>query len=275
MAFSIQIFLTLVIMGSAPLLWNFRGRNACAAQSQQSPATVLASRPPAGCPFQKSIDITGLAFTGRHVRYAQADTWYPSWAANGNMYSPWTDGKVGSVSSNSVGKKATTGYATILGDDPLHLEITNAATYPGGPTPYEGRYPCGSLVYNGVWYYGTYCLLDSDHDPGKGLNWDILGPLVGFRYSLDYGKTWHDTPRTPADPLFAEPASPGGILRTTSRCSRGGRGHSAISSKSWALWRASAASSARPPSPSKSTGSARISDRHGLQRALIAIAGPR
>ena len=24
--------------------------------------------------------------------------------------------------------------------------------------PITGRYPCGSLVYNGVWYYGTYCL---------------------------------------------------------------------------------------------------------------------
>ena len=208
-AFSIQILVAFIIMGSAAMLWNFGARHACAAQVQQSAPKVWPSKPPAGCPFQKSTDITGLAFTGRHVRYANADTWYPSWAANGKMYSPWTDGKVGSVSSNSIGKKATTGYATILGDDPLHLEIIDAGVYPGDPTPYEGRYPCGSLVYNGVWYYGTYCLLDSDHDPGKGLNWDILGPLVGFRYSLDYGKTWHDTPHTPADPLFGEPAAPG------------------------------------------------------------------
>jgi len=89
------------------------------------------------------------------------------------------------VRSSSIGKKATTGYATILGYDPLHLEIVDVGIYPSDPTPYKGRYPCGSLVYNGVWFYGTYCLLDSDHDPGKGLNWDILGPFVGFRYSAE------------------------------------------------------------------------------------------
>ncbi len=202
-----RISLVLVILGSAA---NFRAKHVCAAQAQQSAPMVWPSQPPADCPFQKSSDITGVAFTGRHVRYANADTWYPSWAANGRMYSPWTDGSVGSISSGSGGKKATTGYATIVGDDPLHLEIIDAATYPGDPTPYGGRYPCGGLVYNGVWYYGTYCLLET---PGTGLNWDVLGPLVGFRYSRDYGKTWHDTRHTPADPLFGEPAAPGGKVK--------------------------------------------------------------
>jgi hypothetical protein len=45
------------------------------------------------------------------------------------------------------------------------------------------------------------------------LNWDVLGPLVGFRYSLDFGKIWHDTPHSPADPLFGEPAAPGGKVK--------------------------------------------------------------
>ncbi len=207
---AIRIFMALVIMCPTIILWNLRARHVCAAQEQPFPYMVWPSEPPAACPFQKSTDITGVAFTGRHIRYANADTWYPSWAANGNLYSPWTDGKVGNVSSGSGGKNATTGYATILGDDPLHLEIIDAGTYPGDPAPYGGRYPCGSLVYNGVWYYGTYCLLES---PGKGLNWDVLGPLVGYRYSLDYGKTWHDTPHTPADPLFGEPVAPGEKLK--------------------------------------------------------------
>ena len=199
----VRALLVLVIASSTFIGWSLRAGHVCAAEDQPSKATVWPSAPPASCPFQKSTDITGIAFTGRHVRYADADTWYPSWAANGRMYSPWTDGKVGSVESSSAGPKATTGFATILGDDPLHLEIIDAGIYPGDPAPYEGRYPCGSLVYNGVWYYGTYCLLDSDHDPGKGLNWDILGPFVGYRYSTDYGKTWHDTPHTPADPLVS------------------------------------------------------------------------
>jgi hypothetical protein len=208
--FAARIFWVLVIVGAGIILLNLRAQHVCAAdEGQPFPYLVWPSQPPASCPFEKSSAVTGIAFTGRNAHYANADTWYPSWAANGNLYSPWTDGRVGTVHSSSIGKKATTGYATVLGDDPLHLEITDVGVYPGDPTPYEGRYPCGSLIYNGVWFYGTYCLLDSDHDPGKGLNWDILGPFVGFRYSTDFGQSWHDTPHTPANPLFAEPSKPG------------------------------------------------------------------
>ncbi|MGE5645715.1 MAG: hypothetical protein ACM336_07980 [Acidobacteriota bacterium] len=174
---------------------------------------IWPSEPLAGCPFPQSETLKGIRFTGARRRYANADTWYPSWASDGNLYSPWTDGKVGEVASMSIGKKATTGHATILGDSPLDLQVVNAAVYPGDPAPYGGRYPCGSLVYNGVWYYGTYCLMDSDGDPGKGLNWDILGPFVGFRHSEDFGKTWTDTPHTPARPLFHEPKKPGGPVK--------------------------------------------------------------
>ena len=183
------------------------------AEKALSTCKVWPSEPPAGCPFQKSAEITGICFTGTHIRYAHADTWYPSWAANGNLYSPWTDGEVKGVRSSSFGPHATTGYATLVGDNPLKLEIINAGVYPGNPAPYGGRYPCGSLVYNGVWYYGTYCLMDSDGNPSKGLNWDILGSFVGFRYSTDYGQTWHDTSHTPLHPLFLEPKKPGGKVK--------------------------------------------------------------
>ena len=111
---------------------------------------VWPSEPPPDSPFPPSTAITGLAFTGRHAEYGGADTWYPSWAANGKLYSPWTDGKVNGIDSTSAGAKATTGYATILGDDPQHLTITDVATYPGDPAPYGGRYPAGSLVYRGI-----------------------------------------------------------------------------------------------------------------------------
>jgi len=208
-----RIFIVFALLTAAVILCGLRNRSACAVQPETYPCMVWPSQPPASCPFPKSTDITGIAFTGRHIRYASADTWYPSWAANGNLYSPWTDGTVNGIRSASGGQRKTTGFATILGDDPLHLEISDAGVHRDDPAPYEGRYPCGSLVYKGVWYYGTYCLLDSDHDPGKGLNWDILGPFVGFRYSLDYGKTWHDTPHTPADPLFGEPGAPGGKVK--------------------------------------------------------------
>ena len=182
------------------------------------------SQPPIDCPFEPSKEIVGLIFTGRHVAYTEADTWYPSWAADDTMYSPWTDGNVSQLrgeraplseiecssdSRNPVnagrGGKSGTGQARIIGDDPLNLKIEPLGIHYAPTAPYGGRYPCGSLVHAGVWYYGTYCLDESN----RGLNWDILGPFVGFRISTDYGKTWVDTPHTPAEPIFGESGKDG------------------------------------------------------------------
>ena len=170
------------------------------------------SQVPLDCPYPKSDTIVGAAFTGRHAEYTGADTWYPSWAADGNLYSPWTDGNVNGLGSGSGGDDATTGHATILGDDPLKLSVTNHGVFKSSPRPYEGRYPCGSLVYDGVWYYGTYCLHPSGgirRDDGILYNWPWLGPFVGFRTSKDFGKTWTQTPCTPEKPLFGEHALKG------------------------------------------------------------------
>lgn len=49
------------------------------------------SKPPADCPFEPSKDIVGITFTGRHREYTNADCWFPSWASDGNMYSPFSD----------------------------------------------------------------------------------------------------------------------------------------------------------------------------------------
>jgi len=167
---------------------------------------VLGSEPPANCPFAPSQSITSLVFTGRHAEYTQADTWYPSWASDGNLYSPWTDGSVNGLKSNSAGNKATTGQAKIVGDDPLDLKVEEQAVYVSDPAPYASRYPCGSLVYNGVWYYGTYSLGGGQVVKKDGItyNWPWIGPFVGFRWSTDFGKTWTQTPRTPENPLFGE-----------------------------------------------------------------------
>lgn len=64
---------------------------------------VWKSEPPPGCPFEPSREIKGLAFTGRYANYTDADTWYPSWADDGNMYSGWTDGEIGKESCHSSG----------------------------------------------------------------------------------------------------------------------------------------------------------------------------
>jgi len=191
---------SLVLLSAALAL--FHTPSTAAAQPEIPTPKIWPSQPPPSIPFAPSTELTGIAFTGRRAQYGHADTWYPSWAANGNLYSPWTDGEVNGVNSSSAGPNATTGYAAILGDDPLSLRITAAATYPSAPAPYEGRYPSASLVYRGVWYYGTYCLHET---PGKHLNWDVLGPFAGFRSSTDYGKTWHQTTHSCGQPLFPEP----------------------------------------------------------------------
>ena len=120
---------------------------------------VWPNQPPKGCPFKQSAQLSGVFFTGRHDDRNYGDTWYPCWAADGNQYSPWTDGTTEGEGSFSIGIGATTGNAVMIGHDPQKLTVKNTAPpQKANPRPYDGRYPCGTLVYNGVWYYGTYCL---------------------------------------------------------------------------------------------------------------------
>lgn len=161
------------------------------------------SSPPDDCPFDRSSEIRGVAFTHRWAAYTDADTWYPSWASDGNLYSGWTDGEIGDESVHSSGRaRARTGQAVIVGDDPLHLEIRSLGSYPGSAEPYGGRYPSANLVHDGIWYYATYAI---DFDPEvPEYSWAVLGPVPGFRISRDYGKTWVDSPLSPSRPLFPE-----------------------------------------------------------------------
>lgn len=164
------------------------------------------SNPPVPPPFASSEVVRGVVFSGRSATYTDADTWYLSWASDGNMYSPWTDGSVGGWSSDSHGPLAMTGRAKVVGSDPLHLDVVPLGTVMASAAPYDHRYPAGSLVHEGVWYYGTYCV-----DETAGHN--ILGPLVGFHTSCDYGETWAAPGPTPEDPLFGESAKHGGVVR--------------------------------------------------------------
>jgi hypothetical protein len=188
-------------------------------------APAMESEIPADSPFARSEAIAGIDLTGRYRNYTHADTWYPSWASDGNLYSPWTDGYIRypdaqqvplppfdpshpGHASNSLdfgGRKASTAQARIAGRDPLHLSIQDLPPrIDGDPKPYGGRYPAGSLVYNGVWYYGTYTLRNSSHRDCGGVGWTEFGPFVGFRTSTDAGVTWQETPHSPMQPLFGE-----------------------------------------------------------------------
>jgi hypothetical protein len=100
----------------------------------------------ANCPFPKSESFAGIVFTGRHSEYTQADTWYPSWASDDKLYSPWNDGTVNGLRSNSAGKNAVTGHATILGKDPLKLQVVDHAVFASDPAPYSRIDPGSGLM---------------------------------------------------------------------------------------------------------------------------------
>ena len=180
---------------------------------------VWKSDEPNDIPFAKSELFRNIRFTGKSRHYNVGDTFYPSWASDGKMYSPFTDGVTDGVVSSSqirgfhdenghllIDTTSTTGQAIIEGNDPLNLKIKALENHYASSHPYAGRYPCGSLLYNGVWYYGTYCLgpYGSTRYGAYVYNWPHLGPFVGFRTSYDFGKTWQDCPHTPDRSIFNE-----------------------------------------------------------------------
>lgn len=198
--------LVLLISGSLFLL---NGQEKPDTQTYKS--FIWKSEIPAGCPFPQSKELKGIKFLGIKSGFHVADTWYPVWADDGNLYSPYTDGRCprldgSSENSNSSGENATTGQAVIEGDDPLNLKVYSLGLSKASPVPYQGRYPCGSLIHEKVWYYGTYCL--SPNGSAKygdsTFNWPWMGPFVGFRYSTDYGRSWKECPHSPEKPLFSE-----------------------------------------------------------------------
>jgi len=133
---------------------------ASAARGQDGGWTLWpqASEPPPGLSLEPSRDLGGFSFASGPAGMAippqiGADTWYPSWGADGRLYSSWTDGKVGSVVSNSGydGRSvATTGFAVIDGDSPFNLSLSDVAVFGEPGAPYQGRYPSLNFHKDGV-----------------------------------------------------------------------------------------------------------------------------
>jgi len=174
---------------------------------------IWKSEIPSDCPFEQSKEFVGIKFLGLKSGFHYGDTWYPSWASNDTLYSPWTDGTTKrldgyrEISASYAGPMHnTTAQGIMVGDDPMTITAYSLGLYTAPSSPYQGRYPCGSLIYNGIWYYGTYCLGPTADVPygDKILAWTWMGPFVGFRYSNNYGYTWKNGPHTPEKPLFGE-----------------------------------------------------------------------
>ena len=167
-------------------------------------------------PFSPIAFIQRDFLTGNYTNYKNANTFYPSWASDGNLYCPWSDGFIDEDECHSYLRDGVTqtGQIKIVGEDPFQLQLINLGHMDASPEPYEGRYPSGCLVYNNVWYHGSYCLTNVSDNPSDcgGVGWTKLGPFVGFRTSNDwdhYTTRWEDgywnpCPHTGGDSLFQE-----------------------------------------------------------------------
>ena len=167
-------------------------------------------------PFSPIAFIQRDFLTGNYTNYKNADTFYPSWARDGKIYCPWTDGFIDEDECHSYLRDGVTqtGQIKIVGEDPFQLQLINLGHMDASPEPYEGRYPSGCLVYNNVWYHGSYCLTNVSDNPSDcgGVGWTKLGSFVGFRTSNDwdhYTTRWEDgywnpCPHTGGDSLFQE-----------------------------------------------------------------------
>ncbi len=152
---------------------------------------IWPSETPADCPFKQSKEFTGIKFLGIKSGYHYGDTWYPTWAENDTLSSPWTDGWTkrmdGYIDHSASGVDQvhiTTAQGVITGDDPLTMKAYSIDIHKKSPAfPYHGRYPAGSLIHNGVWYYGTYCLDPAGYTRygNDTVNWPWMEPFVGFR----------------------------------------------------------------------------------------------
>jgi hypothetical protein len=180
--------------------------------------TLWPSTPPPSTPFPPSADLLGFefAFGGNSVPPdIRADTWFPSWAADGALYSGYTDGTVQGVGSGSAGVNGTTGMAVLHGDDPFNLTaVVPRAAWPASAAPfYGGRYPSANLHFNGTWAQATYTVANYRYYPAVPINggvWCVQGPFTWWRTSTDNGLTWddggHATLANASDTLFGEAA---------------------------------------------------------------------
>ncbi|CAF1077513.1 unnamed protein product [Rotaria sordida] len=76
------------------------------------------------------------------------------------LYSEFTDGTVGNISSSSAATNSnsntTTGHTIIIDSNPLNLTTISPGIFTCNTGPYNGRYPSANLHDNGFWNGITY-----------------------------------------------------------------------------------------------------------------------
>lgn len=197
----LSIFLVFVLTGE--VLFAQKNQNLMQISKTYNPTSWGNNHLPDDSGLSLSDTFGGISFTGRYASYTNADTWYIIYATDGTMYSSFTDGSVSGQDTHSPNPWC----GKIVGNDPLSLMVSVVGERVNHNRNEKianryGRYPSAQLMYNDIWYYGTYLLEENDRSLFvANHDWPILQPFVGFRVSENFGQTWYDQ-TTPDDPLL-------------------------------------------------------------------------
>ena len=148
---------------------------------------------PEGCPFPPSDFITDISIMDAHMEYGKvvnnvcvrsADTWWLTWAEDGNCYSPFMDGTIKEVTAYGIkegsSKQVHMGFVKFTGESPMNLVMDQIQNVNNNFGDSKFRYACAILSFNGNIFYGS---------SNRTTN-TILGSFVGFNISTDNGKTF-------------------------------------------------------------------------------------
>jgi fibronectin-binding autotransporter adhesin len=126
--------------------------------AKTNPAGQWRSAPPADCPFKPSASLTGIEFTGRHSDYRCGDTFYPSWASDGNL------------------KTATAGNLVLNNNNAAKVLTINAGIVANSTS---GLTVAGNVVLNGVNTYTGPTGIAGSLEIGSGSNQTLSGIISG------------------------------------------------------------------------------------------------
>lgn len=184
-----------------------------------SAGCVWASTPPHDCPLSASTKWGGVQF-GAGVNYesvgVRADTWYPSWGADGDLFTPFEDGTVVGPGNVTVRAQASSnGWAVLRGDDALKMHVVAAGNAPAVNASVaifprcNQNYVYSSLSHKGVWYLSKNCQgVAGPSGAHRLVNALFLGWPLGSIWSKDGGTSWTASNAAAREPLgYSDPAA--------------------------------------------------------------------
>ena len=190
----------------------------CLAFPQTKPDTVhfkpfiWMSEPPQNCPFIQSKELTGIKFLGIKSGFHVGDTWYPSWADDDKLYSPFTDGDCprldgsrdlsisdGNVPQGYGVERTSTGQAVIEGDDRVSLKLyslglgTNDFKHIKPLMEWNNNMGCVTVTYNAPLKKYMMCVTDGGNTSSRMNSYileskDITGEWKLISYMKNFGE---------------------------------------------------------------------------------------